>query len=378
MPPSKFHNNPQITFDISNPEHNAHYEDRTNNVLGISGLKVFQFPRPEITAFEIISNDNFIKGNIKWGAIGVSGEKVKYNVIINNDDDVKPPTYDLKQLVDVDIINYNDPSGEIFYNFGRYEIEISNYPGDYKYGNDPKPLNTFKIGGSQASGIATEWSEIYKTNVNDASCVFWKPGKNITDFLVLDLSTNEFGEISWTHYPSYKAWYEDSSQNSFGTDLEFHKDLSGVSIQYKLRIAYSEKSEERVRLAALDSEDGNSICCTDWDVKITDSPNNNNNFKIITGLNRAQFKYNDYKKHFPRKGYYYISLEMTNPLKTDKEEIIYVVSGSNSIYNCPYYRLKNVPSRELYRKTNQNTIVTESLKRKYSKIIRSKRTKCNF
>jgi len=378
MSPSDKHNDLERTFDISNPLDSAHYKDQTNFVLGIGEQKIFQFPAPKITAFEIISNDDFIKGNIKWGAIGVSGEKVKYNVVINNDDFATPPLYDLKQVVDVDINKYNDPSGENFNNFGKCEIEISNFPGYYKHNHEIKSLTTFKIGGSQATGIATQWSETYKTDVSDPSCVFWKEGKNITDFLVLDLSANEDGNVSWTHYSSYENWYNSSSKDSFDTSLNFHQNLLDQPIQYKLRIAYSEKSEERARLAALDSEDGNSICCTDWDVIEESIDPSTNKYVSVDNNYRAEFNYFTYKKHMPKQGYYYISIEMVSPLKTDKEEIIYVVGSDNVNYRCPYYRLNNVPSRELYRKTNQNTIITESLKRKYARVIRSKRTKCNF
>ena len=238
-------------------------------------------------------------------------------------------------------------------------------------------MTTFKIGGSQATGIATQWSETYKTDVSDPSCVFWKEGKNITDFLVLDLSANEDGNVSWTHYSSYENWYNSSSKDSFDTSLNFHQNLLDQPIQYKLRIAYSEKSEERARLAALDSQDGNSICCTDWDV-IEESIDPSTNDYVSVDNNRAEFHYEAKKGRVPKQGYYYISIEMVSPLKTDKEEIIYVVGSDNVNYRCPYYRLNNVPSRELYRKTNKNTIITESLKRKYARVIRSKRTKCNF
>ena len=396
MPPSAKHNNIEITFDNSDPEHSPHYEDKTNSILGIGGQKIYQFPAPKITAFEIISYDNnFIKGNIKWGAIGVNGEKVKYNVVINNDDFASLPSYDRKQAAYVDINEYNDPSNNIFYNFGKCEIEISNYPGYYKYNHKNEPLNTFKIGGSQATGIATLYSKTYYTNddilntllteqqrldpsvQNTFERAFWKDGKNITDFLVLDLSANERGDVSWTHYSSYKNWYASSSKDSFIPVLEFHEDLEDVPIQYKLRIAYSEKSEERARLAALDSEDGNSICCTDWDVNEGNIDPNTNPYVTVVNK-RAEFDYVARKGRGPKQGYYYISIEMVSPLKTDKEEIIYIVGSDNVNYKCPYYRLENVSSKELYRRTNQNTIVTESLKRKYARVIRSKRTKCNF
>jgi len=376
MPPSNLHNNDNKTFDNSNPLHEKHYEDRTDSVLD----RLFQFPKPEITSFEIVSNEDFIKGNISWGAIGTIGKKVQYNIVINNRDDARGnEKYDLKEKVDVDINSHNDPSENKFNNFGKYEIEISNYPGLYKHNYEIKSLNTFKIGGSQVKGIATEWSDTYSTDVNDPSnCVFWKAGKNITDFLVLDISANENGNVSWTHYANYEEWFQDNSNNSgFVTPLKFDINLLEKPIQYKLRMAYSKKSEERARLAALDSQDGNSICCTDWDVNITASPNDNDYFADV-GQNRAEFNYLNYKKHAPNKGYYYISIEMVSPLKTDKDEIIYVVTDASDHYSCSYYRLDNVPSRELYRKTNQNTIVTESLKRKYARVIRSKRTKCNF